>query len=122
MSKATDKTIKSGANVFEHQSLQGLDAVLDYLDTIRDGFKQGHLKLSQDDEEVTLTPKGLTRVKIKAKQAKQHQEIRITLAWIPDETTGEQDQADALLLSSKVGSKSKHAKKTKKKHADRDDA
>lgn len=122
MSKATEKTIKSGSNVFEHQSLQSLAAVLDYLDTIRDGFKQGHLKLSQEDDEVTLTPKGLTRVKIKAKQAKQHQEIRITLAWIPDETTGEHDQADALLLSSKAGSKAKKSKKTKKKHLDQDDA
>jgi amphi-Trp domain-containing protein len=121
MSK-NDKSIKSSPNVFEHQSLQSLDAVLDYLDTIRDGFKQGHLQLSQEDDKVTLTPKGLTRVKIKAKQAKQHQEIRITLAWIPDETDGEHDQADALLLSSKADSKSKKLKKTKKKHDDRDDA
>lgn len=112
MSKENDKKATSGPQVFEHQSLQSLDAVLDYLDTIRDGFQQGQLTLSQEDGEVTLTPKGLTRVKIKAKQAKQHQEIRISLAWVPKDSSDDKDKPSALALSTK--SSKKHKGKSKK--------
>ncbi|WFE67845.1 amphi-Trp domain-containing protein [Thiomicrospira sp. R3] len=68
-------------HTFEHESLQDKDAIINYLAVVSEGFAKGQLQLTNEEDNVTLTPQGLARLKIKAKQAKNHQEIRITLAW-----------------------------------------
>ncbi|MDY0136994.1 MAG: amphi-Trp domain-containing protein [Thiomicrospira sp.] len=71
-------------HTFEHESLQDKEAILHYLRTLMDGFDKGEIHLANEDDDVLLTPQGLARLKIKAKQAKSHQEIRLTLAWNAD--------------------------------------
>jgi amphi-Trp domain-containing protein len=96
-------------HTFEHESLQDKESVMNYLKVISEGFDSGLIHLANEEDEVTLSPKGLSRLKIKAKQAKNHQEIRITLAWTADTQT-DIDEDDSLQIASK-----KPKKKAKKK-------
>ena len=66
---------------FKHESLLDKASVLSYLDLICQGIEKGQIHLANEEDDVTLQTNGLSRIKIKAKQAKSHQEIRITLAW-----------------------------------------
>lgn len=93
-------------HTFEHESLQDKEAVIHYLNVISEGFASGHIHLANEEDDVTLEPKGLSRLKIKAKQAKNHQEIRITLAWTAEQD-GETDEEDRLQIVSKKPKKKK---------------
>jgi len=91
-------------HTFEHESLQDKDAIINYLAVLADGFSKGQLHLTNEEDDVTLTPQGLARLKIKAKQAKNHQEIRITLAWTAEQS-GETEREPTLKI--KAGNKKK---------------
>jgi len=97
-------------HTFEHESLQDKEAVLHYLRTIMEGFEQGRIHLANEEDDVLLTPSGLARLKIKAKQAKSHQEIRLTLAWNADLSLGE-DLEPSLHIEAGLHKKTKKKKK-----------
>lgn len=97
---------------FKHESIQDKTSVLSYLNLICQGIEKGQIHLTNEEDDVTLKPKGLSRLKIKAKQAKSHQELRITLAW-----SGDIDQKTEVETALEVTSKPVNptkAKKTKK--------
>ncbi|UQB42614.1 amphi-Trp domain-containing protein [Thiomicrospira microaerophila] len=96
-------------HTFEHESLQDKEAIINYLAVVSDGFAKGHIQLSNEDEEVTLTPQGLARLKIKAKQAKNHQEIRITIAWTAEQN-GNTDSEPRLKIKAGKSKNKKGAK------------
>jgi amphi-Trp domain-containing protein len=98
-------------HTFEHESLQDKIAIINYLAVISEGFAKGHLQLTNEEDDVTLTPQGLARLKIKAKQAKNHQEIRITLAWTAEQEGKTDDESS---LQMKAGRSKKQLKKQHK--------
>jgi amphi-Trp domain-containing protein len=102
MSKNNSKS----SYTFEHESLQDKSNLIQYLAVISEGFNQGEIHLANEEEEINLQPQGLARLKIKAKHAKNHQEIRLTIAW----TT----ELDELAEPSKLIIQP-HSKKSKKK-------
>lgn len=94
-------------HTFEHESLQDKDSIINYLAVLAEGFSKGQLHLTNEEDNVTLTPQGLARLRIKAKQAKNHQEIRITLAWTAEQS-GETKNEPSLDI--KAGRKKKQKK------------
>lgn len=105
---------------FKHESLQDQASALAYLNLICQGIEKGQIHLANEEDDVTLTTKGLSRLKVKAKQAKSHQELRITLAWSGDleQTTTpkpEADKADKLKKSKKLKTDKKVKDKSKPK-------
>ncbi|HEY9017846.1 amphi-Trp domain-containing protein [Thiomicrospira sp.] len=106
---------------FKHESLQDKVSVLAYLNLIAQGIEKGQIHLANEDEDVTLNTNGLSRLKIKAKQAKSHQEIRITLAWSgeSDPQTNQPPKSEVSTKSAKPLKKSDKPKKTKKQKSDK---
>lgn len=98
---------------FKHESLQDKASVVSYLNLIAQGIEKGQIHLANEDEDVTLNTLGLSRLKIKAKQAKSHQEIRITLAWSGDSEL-KNPHTPTLEVSAKSAKSLKTGDKTKK--------
>ncbi|MBE0494707.1 MAG: amphi-Trp domain-containing protein [Thiomicrospira sp.] len=99
---------------FKHESLLDKASVLSYLDLICQGIEKGQIHLANEEDDVTLQTNGLSRLKIKAKQAKSHQEIRITLAWLGEnEQKAETDPTLEVAVKAPKPSKTSHSKKEK---------
>ena len=71
---------------FEHESIQDRDSVINYLKAISEGFKKGRLKLSDEDDELTLTPEKMANLRIRAVKSKKSQELRIKINWSSEQT------------------------------------
>lgn len=95
---------------FKHESLQDKTSVLAYLNLIYQGIEKGQIHLANEEDDVTLNTNSLSRLKIKAKQAKSHQELRITLAWLGDNA----QKAETKSLLDVAGKSAKPSEKTKK--------
>lgn len=102
---------------FKHESLQDQASVVAYLNLICQGIEKGQIHLANEEDDVTIKTKGLSRLKIKAKQAKSHQELRITLAWSGD--NDQKTETPTLEVTSKPAKTSEKAKKTKKIKTDK---
>ncbi|WP_051678466.1 amphi-Trp domain-containing protein [Thiomicrospira pelophila] len=100
-------------NSFKHESLQDQASVVAYLNLICQSIEKGQIHLANDEDDVTIRTKGLSRLKIKAKQAKTHQELRITLAWSGD-TDKKTESNPTLEVTSKPAKNPKKAKKPNK--------
>ncbi|WP_178862065.1 amphi-Trp domain-containing protein [Thiomicrorhabdus cannonii] len=79
-------------NLFEHESLQDKDAIVQYLKALTEGIEKGEVLLSDDDEKVTLNPTPFGRFKLKATRSKKVQELRLKISWIGHEDDGERAQ------------------------------
>ena len=66
---------------FRHQSLQDADSVQRILDAISDGFASGKLRISDEDGELLLHPKGLLDVRLTAEQDEGRQRINLRVSW-----------------------------------------
>ncbi|MDX1347707.1 MAG: amphi-Trp domain-containing protein [Thiomicrorhabdus chilensis] len=69
---------------FSHESLQDKEAIANYLKAVMKGFKKGEIVLSDDEDELTLTPETLAKLKIKAEQSKKSQSLSIKISWSSD--------------------------------------
>lgn len=106
---------------FKHESLQDKASVLAYLNLISQGIEKGQIHLANEEDDVTLNTKGLSRLKIKAKQAKSHQELRITLAWSgdPESKNDAKPTQEVTSQSAKSNKKAKKVKIPKKSNTDK---
>lgn len=106
---------------FKHESLQDKASILAYLNLICQGIEKGQIHLANEEDDVTLNTNGLSRLKIKAKQAKSHQEIRITLAWLgdTDQKTDAKSTLEVTTKSAKPSEKTNKVKAPKKRKADK---
>jgi amphi-Trp domain-containing protein len=89
---ASSATMAKKTNLFEHESLQDKDAIVQYLKALTDGIEKGEVELSDDDEKVTLKPTPFGRFKLKATCSKKAQELRIKISWVGHEDGGDSDQ------------------------------
>lgn len=66
---------------FKHESLEDLESILKYLDEIRNGLKEGTLRLGTEEREVVLQPGTLSELVIKAKKKKNASKLSFKLRW-----------------------------------------
>lgn len=95
---------------FEHESLQDTQAILNYLTALTEGIKKGEVLFSDTEETLVLRPNKVGLLKIRAKQTKKSQELRIKLNWIINDASATNDTP--LFIESKTP-KTKASKKSK---------
>jgi amphi-Trp domain-containing protein len=73
MSMATDE--------FQHESLQDLKSIGEYLRAIIQGLETGYIDLSDDSGQLVLHPNGLLGLELRAKRRGNHAKLQIELSW-----------------------------------------
>ena len=68
---------------FEHDSLQDLSSLVDYLKAVVDGFEQGKLKVTGGEGEIELEPTGLVRFEVRASQRDDRARFSLRFTWKP---------------------------------------
>ncbi|WP_373017668.1 amphi-Trp domain-containing protein [Thiomicrorhabdus sp.] len=86
---------------FVHESLQDKDAIANYLKAVMRGFKKGEIVLSDDEDELTLTPETLAQLKIKANKSKKSQSLTIKFSWSSSDTDSEFDDTPLFIDAQK---------------------
>ncbi|WP_034640901.1 amphi-Trp domain-containing protein [Desulfovibrio inopinatus] len=67
--------------LFQFESIQELDAFIDYLDAIRDGFAKGKLTLRHGEDEIVFEPRGLVTFALEGKTKGVDRKLKIKLRW-----------------------------------------
>ena len=73
--------MKQKTKQFRHESLQDADSVRQLLIAITDGLAKGKLRLSDEDGELLLHPKGLLDLRLTAEQDEGRQRINLRVSW-----------------------------------------
>lgn len=68
---------------FRHESLLSAEALADHLVEIAEALRAGSLKLSDDDGELDLEPRGLVRFELTGYQRAGEGGVSIGLSWRP---------------------------------------
>ncbi len=69
-------------NVFEHESYQDCESITHFLESLKNGFKKGHITLKTDSEEtVVMYPEDLLKFSLKVRQKSERNKITIKLSW-----------------------------------------
>jgi len=67
--------------IFNHESLQDRKTIVKYLKTINDGITKGALSFADDSNEITLTPDGVIRLKVKVLRQNNQRELQVLFNW-----------------------------------------
>ncbi|MDD9947606.1 MAG: amphi-Trp domain-containing protein [Myxococcales bacterium] len=78
-------------HVFEHDSLQDLSSLVEYLKAVVEGFEQGKLKVAGGEEEIELEPTGLVRFEVRASQREDRARLALRFTWKPKRSEDTQD-------------------------------
>ena len=80
---------------FEYDSVQDMKSIQHFLQTLTEGFENGKIVLSSENEEVVLRPQNLLKFGIKAKKKGDKVKLSLKMSWkevkIPD-------NADSLVI------------------------
>ena len=71
----------SPTNKFKYESLQDRETITRYLEALREGFENGHLRLAWKDSVLELEPEGLIRLDVEAKQKDDQMKLNIKMSW-----------------------------------------
>jgi amphi-Trp domain-containing protein len=85
---------------FQHESLQDAKSIGEYLKAIVHGLETGHLDLSDDDGQLTLHPRGLLGLELRARRKGNRAQLVIELSWTEDKG---RTRADSLRVRSDAG-------------------
>lgn len=88
----------SKKKTFEHDSFQDLNTIVRYLNAITDGVKDGKLDLRGRDCEISLQPRGLVRLELRASERPDRARLDIRLTWKPN--NDEDDEVEPLDIRS----------------------
>jgi amphi-Trp domain-containing protein len=69
---------------FQHESLQDLKSIGEYLRAIIEGLESGYLDLSDDGGQLLLHPNGLLGLELRAKRRGNRAKLEIELSWTED--------------------------------------
>ena len=75
--------------VFKHESMQDLDSIIEFLNSIRDGFANRTLLLADKKKEVVFKPGGLIKFDVEAKCKDERCKLNLKFSW----SEGEQPPA-----------------------------
>jgi len=66
---------------FHHQSIQDTQSILKILSAVVEGLEQGQLVLSDQQDEITLSPQGLLALKLTACQDNDKNTLSLKMSW-----------------------------------------
>jgi amphi-Trp domain-containing protein len=69
---------------FQHESLQDLKSIGEYLRAIIQGLETGYLDLSDDGGQLVLHPNGLLGLELRAKRKGNRAKLELELSWTED--------------------------------------
>ncbi len=67
--------------LFQFESIQDIDSLIDYLEAIRDGFVRGKMTLKQGEDEIVFEPRGLVTLSLEGKTKGVDRKLKIRLRW-----------------------------------------
>jgi amphi-Trp domain-containing protein len=82
---------------FQHESLQDLTSIGEYLRAIVQGLEAGYLDLSDDGGQLVLHPSGLIGLELRANRKGNRAKLEIELSWSEDKG---KKRADSLQVRS----------------------
>ncbi len=71
----------SNPQEFEHESIQDTRSIVEYLEALVEGFRQGRLLLRTDERALSFSPQGLLHLEIKAKRGGSRNKIAFKISW-----------------------------------------
>lgn len=71
----------SSDSEFKHESYQDTDTIVAYLDALRDGFAKGCLDLSNEEQQMVLSPDGLLKLELKVRRKGERVKFNLRLDW-----------------------------------------
>ena len=84
---------------FRHDSLQDTESIVKYLDAIKEGFLQGHLRLANGDSPIELEPSGMLNFGIRAKRKDGRLKLTMKIGW-KEKVAGEEERQRPLKIES----------------------
>lgn len=66
---------------FKHESLQDAKTIREIIKSISTGIAEGKLTFSDEDDEISLKPKGLLRLKVTASQGANKNKVSVSFSW-----------------------------------------
>ena len=66
---------------FSHISLQDSQSLKEILESIAKSIKKGKMVFSDDDNEITLSPEKLMRLKLQATKTSTKHQVNIKISW-----------------------------------------
>lgn len=67
--------------IFRYEGMQDAADVAATLEALRDGFAKGALTLTQGDQNMLLTPRGMVTIAVEAKSKDEDHKIKFTIRW-----------------------------------------
>jgi len=86
---------------FHHQSLHDTQSILKILSAVIVGLEQGQLVLSDEQDEITLSPQGLLALKLTACQNDDKHTLSLKMSW----QTGTEEAIKNNILSVSINPK-----------------
>jgi amphi-Trp domain-containing protein len=66
---------------FKHESLQDCASIVRYLKALIEGLESGRLEFGTDDQELSLEPRGLLELEVRAKRKGGRSKVALKLGW-----------------------------------------
>ena len=73
--------MKNDNNEFCHESLQDKETIVELLSSLQQGLKNGSLKFSDENNEITLKPSGLLNLTVEASRGRELNVLDIRISW-----------------------------------------
>jgi amphi-Trp domain-containing protein len=82
---------------FSFESIQDSSSIVDLLESITQGFRDGSIVLSSEKKYINLTPDGLLHFSIKARQKTDESKLELRIRW---KNTAHHSKKNSLRISS----------------------
>lgn len=73
--------MKQNKKNFRHESLQDQQSILKILAAVTEGLEKGRLVLSDENDEIVLSPQGLLQLKFSAAQEDNRSSFSLKVSW-----------------------------------------
>ena len=83
---------------FSFESIQDSSSIVELLESITQGFRDGSITLSSEKKSINLHPDGLLNFSIKARQKAEESKLELRIRW--KNTTAHHSKKNSLRISS----------------------
>lgn len=90
--------MSSNDDRFKHESLQDGDSIVQYINALSEGFKNGALLFCSDNQRLVLKPQGLVGLHVEAKKKGNEIKLSLKFRWT-EESNGEELTMKPLVIS-----------------------
>ncbi len=66
---------------FQHESLQDTQTLISYLKALTEGFESGRLHLGDEGGDITLEPRGLISLEVRAQRKRDRIRLSLRFGW-----------------------------------------